>query len=289
MTRKTECMIRLDDITPDMDWEKFFRVKEILDRHQIFPLIGVVPDNQDSNLHKQDSRADFWEKICSLQNDGWSIAQHGTSHCYKTQDGGILGINPFSEFAGLPYEEQLYKVLYGKRILEKNQVFTNVFMAPGHTYDRNTLKALKECGFLAITDGLCSKPYWEEGILCIPCRLREFKTPSGIDTICLHTNLMDEQDWKQLDLFCAKNRDVIVSFDPNRYKEEAGRKTLLIKAEESMVLNKRRIKNKIAESKRLAWYLEKTAHKSGKVKWAKRFFYLPLLLCYRKEKKEHHI
>ena len=39
--------IRLDDITPDMDWEQFYRVKKILDKFSIKPLIGIVPDNQD--------------------------------------------------------------------------------------------------------------------------------------------------------------------------------------------------------------------------------------------------
>ena len=44
--------VRLDDITPDMDYEKFNRMKQILDTYQIKPLIGVVPFNKDSNLKK---------------------------------------------------------------------------------------------------------------------------------------------------------------------------------------------------------------------------------------------
>ena len=43
--------IRMDDITPDMNWENFLRFKRLCDQHQIKPLIGVVPDNQDENLH----------------------------------------------------------------------------------------------------------------------------------------------------------------------------------------------------------------------------------------------
>ena len=35
--------VRLDDITPDMDWEGFLCFKELLDRYQVKPLIGVVP------------------------------------------------------------------------------------------------------------------------------------------------------------------------------------------------------------------------------------------------------
>ena len=64
MSQKTECMIRLDDITPDMNWGRFYQAKEIFDRYQIRPLIGVVPNNQDETLHKEEGRIDFWDVIC---------------------------------------------------------------------------------------------------------------------------------------------------------------------------------------------------------------------------------
>ncbi len=283
MSNKTECMIRLDDITPDMDWERFYRAKEIFDRYQICPLIGVVPDNQDATLHKEEGRGEFLNTVRQLQESGWSVAQHGTYHCYETDDSGILGINPFSEFAGLPYEAQLQKLQAGRRILEENGILTDIFMAPGHTYDKNTLKALKECGFGVITDGLFSQPYYEDGVLCIPCRLRGFKKPDGIDTVCLHTNLMNDQDMAELEAFCKEYRSVIVSFDPDRYRKFAGKRTCFIKIRERMVLKGRLWKDSIANSKRLAWYMKKTSHGSSKVKWLKRLVCLPLLLCYRSE------
>ena len=283
MSQKTECMIRLDDITPDMDWERFYQAKEILDQYDIRPLIGVVPNNQDASLHKEEGREDFWNVIRGLQESGWAVAQHGTYHCYETEDSGILGINPFSEFAGLSYDVQVKKLQTGRKILEENGVRTDIFMAPGHTYDKNTLKALKECGFHVITDGLSSKPYIEEGILCIPCRLRGFKKPDGMDTICLHTNLMDEQDMEELGAFCKANREVIVPFEPERYRKQARKKSFLSKIKERLVLIIRQLKDRVANSKRLAWYMKKTNHTSGKVKWVKRLVYLPLLLCYRSE------
>ena len=42
--------IRLDDITADMNWEKFLRFKDLMDRYGIKPLLGIVPDNHDSKL-----------------------------------------------------------------------------------------------------------------------------------------------------------------------------------------------------------------------------------------------
>ena len=40
--------IRMDDITPDMDWAKFLRFKELCDLYQVKPLIGVVPAYSES-------------------------------------------------------------------------------------------------------------------------------------------------------------------------------------------------------------------------------------------------
>lgn len=279
----TECLIRLDDITPDMDWDKFNQVKDILERYRICPLIGVVPDNRDRTLHKDAPKETFWNTLLELQQKGWKIAQHGTYHVYETNHCGILGINPFSEFAGLSYEEQLRKLKCGREILRKNGILTDIFMAPGHTYDANTIKALKECGFTTITDGLYKMPYTEDGILCIPCRMQGLRIVKGVDTVCLHTNLMQEKDMKELDKFCRDNQKVILSFDPLRYQEGAPKKNAYIKIAERILLKKRIIKDRIANSKRLAWYLSRTNHQNSKKKWVRRILFLPLLLGYREE------
>ena len=55
--------VRLDDITPDMDYEKFHKMKKILDTYQINPLIGVVPFNRDSILMKNPVIEDFCKSI----------------------------------------------------------------------------------------------------------------------------------------------------------------------------------------------------------------------------------
>lgn len=86
--------IRMDDITPDMDWAKFLRFKELCDLYQVKPLIGVVPDNQDANLHIASSESDvarsFWKYIKGLENEGWCIAQHGVTHVYTTKRWGVF-------------------------------------------------------------------------------------------------------------------------------------------------------------------------------------------------------
>ena len=139
--------IRLDDITPDMDWAKFLRFKELCDLYQVKPLIGVVPENKDSMLCVDEKREDFWEYLLQLKNEGWMIAQHGCTHIYSTKKKGCFPLNALSEFAGRPFEEQLTCLKCGKQILEGHGIFTDIFMAPAHSYDQNTLKALKEAGF----------------------------------------------------------------------------------------------------------------------------------------------
>lgn len=208
-----QLLIRLDDITPDMDWEKFERLAALLEQYQIHPIIGVVPDNRDETLHIQEARADFWERMRSLQESGWVIAQHGFTHVYVNKKSGLLGINPFSEFAGLPYREQYEKLKRGQDILKEQQINAAMFMAPGHTFDRQTLKALKTLGFVSVTDGYCSRPYRRGGLLFLPCTLSEPRLPEGFDTLCLHSNNMEQAQFDALADFIGRHRSVIRNAD----------------------------------------------------------------------------
>ncbi len=204
---------RLDDITAGMCWQNFLKVKKILDENNIKPLIGVVPQCLDKKLNIETPREDFWELIKRLQGEGWAIAQHGFQHLYVTNNSGLLKVNNRSEFAGLSFDEQLDKICKGKSILEAKGIFTDIFMAPAHSYDTNTLLALKEAGFKYVTDGYTSMPYELYDIKFIPCM--HSKPPvvsSGIITICLHTNTITEKTIEQIQDFIAKHRDEIVDY-----------------------------------------------------------------------------
>lgn len=285
MREKMQCMFRMDDITADMNWDKFNQVREIFEKYNICPLLGVVPENQDGKLSIQEKKEDFWEILHSLQEKGWSIAQHGTYHKYVTEDSGILGLKSSSEYAGLPYEEQVTKLKIGKEALERHGIHSDIFMAPGHTFDRNTVKALYNLGFQTITDGLYHKPYYFEKILFIPCRLQEYRNVQGIDTICLHSNLMSETEIKELEAFCKKHQEEIIPFNPDTIKEQAVNRTFLVAISERSMLLIRNMKNRIANSKRLAWYMQYTYDKNSKKKLVKRIFCLPMLLIGGKGRK----
>lgn len=187
--------VRMDDITPDMDWERFLAFKEILDEYGIKPLLGVVPDNRDENLHRAKAAGDFWEYIKELQEDGFSIALHGYQHIYTTRKGGLFPLNHFSEFAGIPFARQKEMLKKGTEILDRYGIKTDIFMAPAHSYDRNTLKALKELGYDKMTDGFGKRPYRWQGMTFYPISFllsRSLKKRKGFTTMVVHANEVDK-------------------------------------------------------------------------------------------------
>lgn len=274
-------LIRLDDITPDMNWLHFEQVRAILDQFHIKPIIGVVPENLDKTLQIEQASEGFWPLMRTLQEAGWTIAQHGYQHTYVTKKSGLLGINPFSEFAGLPYEEQLKKLSNGQEILHKQGIYAKMFMAPGHTYDRQTLKALRALGFTSVTDGYTDKPYRYYGLCFLPCTLSEPRVPRGVDTLCLHINGMTQVQFDKLERFLAKNSALIGSAD-EFLKEPAqiGKRGAGMAFKEKKALCVRRVKRFSAENPIVCRFMERTDDTDGAKKMCKRIIGLPGL-CFR--------
>jgi len=212
-------LIRFDDICSTMNWEQWEKAMQILKKINATALLGVVPDCKDAELQIDSPRIDFWEYINHLQDQGFTIAMHGYEHVYCTKADGIVTKSKQSEFAGLPYENQLEKIRKGKSILNKHGIFTDVFFAPSHSYDDNTLRALKECGFRYISDGMSKKPYLRQGIICLPCR--SFGIPKihsyGYYTVVIHAhtwaNPKHSYDFIRFRDFCQTYKNDIVSFE----------------------------------------------------------------------------
>ena len=194
--------IRMDDITPDMDWGKFSRFKDLLDAHRITPLIGVVPKNKDEKLSLNPAREDFWDYIRQLRDRGWTIAMHGYKHRYTTREPGLFPIGGKSEFAGLPFERQDEMIRKGKRIMRMNGIETDIFMAPSHSFDKNTLSALKKNGFNRITDGFGIEPFRMNDFVFYPIAVKRSDslsdTRDGIVTFVYHANTMEDKDFDKL-------------------------------------------------------------------------------------------
>lgn len=293
-----QLLIRLDDITPDMDWEKFERLAALFEQYQIHPIIGVVPDNRDETLHIQEPRADFWERMRSLQEQGWVIAQHGFTHVYVNKKSGLLKVNPFSEFAGLPYQEQYEKLKEGQEILKKQGIHTTMFMAPGHSFDRQTLRALKALGFTSVTDGYCSRPYRRGGLIFLPCTLSAPRLPKRFDTLCLHSNSMGLAQFDALADFIGRRRKLIGNANALCFLDRTGHTTeesgsrmeacpcaCDVRAympfgwlEEHKNLFLRRVKRFAAENETVQAYFRRTDSDDAAEKKRKRLIGLPGLL-----------
>lgn len=278
---------RLDDITPDMDWDKFYRVKAIFNKYDVKPLIGVVPDNRDPELKKGQLRPDFWEVVKSLKKSGWSVAMHGTRHIYETKHSGMFGLKKASEFAGLPYRVQYDKLEEGMEILKKNGITTDIFMAPGHTFDKKTLKALKKLGFNYVSDGYMDVPCRYKGLTFIPCRRSEPGLSTGMDTICLHPNELEEGDYRELTNFLEKHKNKVISFNDAITQLWYPPKGPVLFFGEQLNLIREKTKRRLVKSERLKQYIADTYDPDPQKKMKKRIKGLPGYLLSNKHRDFH--
>jgi len=206
-------LFRIDDVCPEMDWRKFERLVNLFKRFEIKPLIAVVPDNQDEVLKKEKSNPQFWERINELVNNGFTVEMYGYQHKYVNKSGGLLKIHQGSEFAQLPYDVQLEKIKKWKEILEKNGIKTDIFIAPGHSFDKNPIKALKTEGFKYLSDGIALWPFEKYKMIWVPqIAWKPRKIPFEIITFCLHSNNFSEKDFSKIGKFIQENKKEIVNF-----------------------------------------------------------------------------
>lgn len=202
-------IVRMDDINPNMKYDTFEKIVKICNDKGFKPLIGVIPENRDEKLMNNKEIIDFWNKIHFMSKNGRvDISMHGTHHQYINNEAGLLAkykINKQSEFAGLSYNEQYEKLKYGRRKLEERGIFTDIFMAPSHSFDYNTIRALKSLGFTRITDGVGLFPYSINGIIMIPQQIAVPRNMFlGFITICLHHDKMTDADIEKLQEFILK-------------------------------------------------------------------------------------
>ena len=112
-------------------------------------------------------------------------------------------------------EEQLASLKKGKAILESHGIHTDIFMAPAHSYDKNTLKALKETGFTRLTDGFGDKPYQWKGMTFYPISFKQsnsLKQESGYTTFVIHANTMNDKDFERYEKMFAEHKDKLISY-----------------------------------------------------------------------------
>jgi predicted deacetylase len=176
-------------------------------------MVGVIPDNRDPAFHIDPPREVFWETVTRWEQKGWTIGLHGYQHLYVTEESGLVPLNDKSEFAGLPLDEQKQKIRSGWDIFQSHDLVPTVWIAPGHTFDRNTLLALKsETTIRIISDGIAFDSYEQDGFYWIPQQLWRFvRMPFGTYTICLHPNNMKDLAFRRLEQALEKHSRRFVS------------------------------------------------------------------------------
>ena len=200
--------IRLDDACEKRDIAKWNCMESLLDKHSIKPLVGIIPCCQDPMMAEYKKDPLFWQRVDAWKQKGWGIALHGFQHVCVTKEGGLNPVNKRSEFAGVPLEEQKIKIHEGVGIFRTHGIDPKVFFAPSHTFDLNTLRALKEeSNIRIISDTIANKPYTRWGFTFIPQQSGHVrKLPFHTVTFCYHPNVMTKFDFEYLDLFIEKYR-----------------------------------------------------------------------------------
>lgn len=215
-------MIRLDDASEYMNTENWDRIEALLDKHGVRPLVGVIPNNQDSSmLDRYIYNPKFWEKVDAWEQKGWTIALHGYTHVCTRHNKGVNPVHARSEFSGLDYVAQRIKIESAIQILSNHKVAPKVFFAPAHNYDETTLSVIvNHTDIRIISDTVANDVYLDGGLYFIPqqsgnVRRLPFKTV----TFCYHPNDMKGSDFKRLEDFLVKNRKRFGSVDSIELKD----------------------------------------------------------------------
>ena len=215
-------LLRLDDASRYMNKSNWEKMEQLLDRYSIKPIIGIIPDNRDKELMKYGEVEGFWELAKNWQDKGWIIALHGCTHVYETEDGGINPVNMRSEFAGLPLDSQKDKIRTGYSVLMNHEIHPDLFYAPSHTFDLNTLKALKEeTDIRVISDTVANDVYYENDFFFIPQQSGSVrKLPFKTVTFCYHPNTMKDTDFDVLEDFLKQYGDRFDVVNINELKKK---------------------------------------------------------------------
>jgi hypothetical protein len=209
---KTQYIFRLDDASEFMDLHKWNPFFELFDKYDIKPIIAVIPFNRDPKMIIGKPDLMFWDKVRQWQKKGYHIAMHGYEHLYSNNERGLIGLNNYSEFAGVPFEKQCEMLSNAFCKFQVENIKTKIFVAPAHSFDKNTLKALRKVTTITqISDGFFLNPIKMHGLNWIPQQLWVPKNKkNGLWTICYHPETSNNSILNMLELFLENNSTRVV-------------------------------------------------------------------------------
>jgi hypothetical protein len=141
-------MFREDGVQPFLLLESLKRVNELFEMSNISVTLGIIPDFSEKYPIESDAELLAYLEEILAKSTIFEAAMYGVTVRYCCV--GPLG---HSEFAGLPLERQEELVRHGLAILHSSfpDVLVTTFIPPFHTYDDNTLIAIRNQGLTAIS------------------------------------------------------------------------------------------------------------------------------------------
>ena len=215
-------LLRLDDASQHWNKDNWVRMHELCLKYGIIPIVAIIPHNEDEKILQFPEDPAYLDRITSwIKEDSWTPALHGYCHVFISNKAGINPINNRSEFAGVDIETQKRKIRNGIRILGEIGIHPEIFVAPAHTFDENTLIALcTETSIRIISDTIARDIYYKAPFFFIPQQsgsVRSINFP--IVTFCYHPNYMDDNSFQTLEGFIKKHKSKFTSFDKLAMKE----------------------------------------------------------------------
>lgn len=209
-------LLRLDDASEHWNRENWLKMHDILTIYGVKPIIAIIPHNEDAALLQYPIDETYRDTIRDWVNEGWTPALHGYNHVYITNSGGINPVNRYSEFAGVSLDLQREKIKCGveefKEVVGKEP---EIFVAPAHTFDYNTLESLRlESNIRVISDTIANDVYYRDDFYFVPQqsgRVRNLRMK--LVTFCYHPNIETDCGFKEMECFLKKYASEFVSFE----------------------------------------------------------------------------
>jgi predicted deacetylase len=214
LPKPAQYLLRFDDLCPTFDRAKWNRYLPLIEEFKLRPILSVVPENCDEALEVASADPDFWLHMRALQKAGATIGLHGYRHIKERRGKSLIPIHWRSEFAGIPLYVQQDWIQNGIEILLGHGLNPEIWVAPRHGFDRNTLQALRSVGITVLSDGFARRPIQRHGVTWIPMQLWEpAAKPSGLWTICVHPNTASDASVQRLHRFLAHHAPAFTSVE----------------------------------------------------------------------------
>jgi len=157
-------------------WEAEKAVDKLFNKYCIPYAIAVIPKLNDTSLAEDAEKIEFIRQAVIAERV--EVAQHGLSHTNYAKAKHRRG-----EFCERDYKSQLESIRQGREILCKSLNLPSIktFVPPFNGWDKNTVKALKHCGFSVIS---ADRYYWHdavEGLTVIPFTAQLWELESMVD------------------------------------------------------------------------------------------------------------